>query len=141
MNLEQIQEAINNLPDDQRGLISDGYHTFNELYEHRCMLAVGLANELDAWSGGENNSLSANYKIGRLPGGKAGIFKARKHSDGTGYDGWFLLCFNTKEGQISYHLPDKYWWILWIDEYDVSPLEFDGHTPADVLDRLKAVFS
>lgn len=141
MNLQEIQEAINNLAEDQRGLISDGYHTFNELYEHRCMLAVGLASELDAWSCGEHNLASANDKIKRLASGKNGIFKARKHHDGTGYDGWFLLCFNTSEGQISYHLPEKYWDMLCIDEYDVSPVEFDGHTPADVLDRLKAIFS
>jgi hypothetical protein len=134
MNLQEIQEAIKNLPEDQRGLISDGYHTFEELYEHRCMLAVGLANELDAWSCGEHNLASANSKM-------KSIFKARKHHDGTGYDGWFLLCFSTSEGQISYHLPEKYWDMLCIDEYDISPVEFDGHTPADVLDRLQKVFS
>lgn len=128
MNLQEIQEAVNNLPENQRGLISDGYHTFNELYDHRCMLAVGLANmatsEFFVYSPFEQ------------------VFKARKHHDGTGYDGWFLLCFVTNEGQqISYHLPDKYWGMLWVMSYDVSPVDFDGHTPADVLDRLKVVFS
>lgn len=127
MNLEQIQEAINNLPDDQRGLISDGYHTFNELYEHRCMLAVGLANmatsEFFVYSPFEQ------------------VFKAHKHHDGTGYDGWFLLCFITKKGeQISYHLPDKYWGRLMCPAHHRSPIPFDGHTSDDVLERLKQLF-
>lgn len=132
MNLQEIQEAINNLPEGQRGLISDGYHAFNELYEHRCMLAVGLASAVQTAMGVERSSCDQNFNY---------LFKAREHHNGTGYAGWFLLCFSTSEGQISYHLPEKYWDMLSIDEYDVSPVEFDGHTPADVLDRLQKVFS
>lgn len=98
------------------GKISDGYHTFDELYEHRCYLYLAfLRYHSDHWS----------------------AWKARKHHDGTNWDGWFLVGANVDGRQISYHLPDRLWdeaW--WLTEYDRAPVEFDGHTSRDVIDRL-----
>ena len=42
--IEAIQNLINECPSDIRGAISDGYHTFNKLYEHRCVLFAALVN-------------------------------------------------------------------------------------------------
>ena len=39
-----IQDLINSLPDNERELLSDGYHSFKELYEHRVTLFIALAN-------------------------------------------------------------------------------------------------
>lgn len=92
-------------------LISDGYHTFGELYEHRFALFLALCrHRTDAW-------------------------KSRVHSDGTSYPGWFLVCIGWRPGeQISYHFPDAWWDRVGLTEERPPP--FDGHTSADVLTRL-----
>lgn len=103
--------------------ISDGYHTFGELYEHRITLYVALLNQ---------------YYLNLDKGEINPIWKSEVHSDGTSYPGWFLLGIFSKPGfQITYHLPNKYW-----DDCDFAKVvdkapEFDGHTSADVLERIK----
>ena len=69
------------------GETSDGYHTFNELYHHRAVLfSVIVENYRDA------------------------AWKARKHHDGTIYDGMFIVGIDTPWGQASYHYDlDPYW--------------------------------
>lgn len=101
------------IPMDTVGEVSDGYHTFNELYEHRNMLfAVMLAFNKDR------------------------SFKSRMHSDGTSYEGWFIAGMDTKWGQITYHMPNDMWHIVEAKELDKAP-EWDGHTPNDVLGRIR----
>lgn len=39
---EEIQNQILNLPD--KGDLSDGYHTYNELYDHRMILFSIICN-------------------------------------------------------------------------------------------------
>lgn len=93
--------------------ISDGYHTFQDLYAHRNTLFIALSNLLpnEAW-------------------------KARKHADGTIYEGWFIAGIMYLPGeQISYHLPLEKWELLHCRELHAAP-PFDGHTPSDVLERL-----
>jgi hypothetical protein len=44
--------------------------------------------------------------------------------------------FTEKGKQISYHLPDVAWgYVEWVKELEKAP-EWDGHTPADVVDRI-----
>ena len=40
------QAAVDALPENEREKISDGYHDFEELYEHRCRLFIALCNAL-----------------------------------------------------------------------------------------------
>ena len=95
------------------GNISDGYHTFNELYEHRHALFICLANLYFSKS-----------------------WKSKLHSDGTSMDGWFISGIELPSGkQISYHLPENLFNKLMIPELEKAP-EWDGHTPNDVVDRL-----
>lgn len=93
--------------------VSDGYHTFRELYEHRCLLYILVLtlNEYKAW-------------------------KSKLHDDGTMYDGWFIAGFELKSGPITYHLPIEYWDLARVKEIERAP-KWDGHTPADVVHRLK----
>lgn len=100
------------------GQLSDGYHTFDELYEHRYALFVALANILF---------------IRDL----ADVYIAEANADGTKEPGWFLVVVNSPEGQISYHLPDRLRKEMSVDMpvYDVNP-EYDGHTSQDVIERL-----
>lgn len=100
--------------------VTDGYHVGRELYHHRCLLFIAL--------------MRSNPKIS---------WRAKKHSDGTMPPDWFIAGMNLPTGQISYHLPvllDTGW--LWemldncgIATTDKAP-EVDGHTAADVVDRL-----
>lgn len=103
--------------------ISDGFHTFDELYEHRCVLYIALCRIL----------VNA---LGEL----AGVWKSEKHSDGTIWNGWFLLGIFSKAGyQITYHLPTSKWNdCSFAKVVDQAP-PFDGHTPADVLSRLSTL--
>lgn len=88
--------------------ISDGYHTFNELYYHRAVLfsLVCKANKEHAW-------------------------KSRLHSDGTMWDGLFIVGITTPEGNYSYHYNDERWDMFDVKELEKAP-EYDGHLPSDI---------
>jgi hypothetical protein len=96
--------------------VSDGYHTFGELYDHRCLLFVAL--------------VKAHPEL---------AWRSRLHDDGTSEPGWWAGGLHLPAGDISYHLPDALWPLL--DGVNVNTLErapkWDGHTSADVLNRLK----
>jgi len=102
------------------GEVSDGYHTFNELYEHRIILYIALCRQFFM-------KYASPVDL---------IWKSKQHNDGSSLEGWFLLGMETVYGQISYHLPDKYW----DDCYFAIPCfkapPFDGYTSQDVLNRI-----
>lgn len=107
---------------ESTGKISDGYHTFDELYEHRCWLWLKLCSCLHERSNGH-------------------IWRSKVHSDGSAINGWFLLGSREVVGkQMSYHLPLAMWDATQDFAYtlDRAPA-WDGHTSADVLVRLKAL--
>lgn len=105
------------------GQVSDTYHTFDELYDHRITLFIALARQI------------AHRPTYHAP---FGVWRSKAHSDGSVWDGWFILGMGKEPGQqITYHLPIS----LWDECYFATKLEkapeWDGHTPADVLERLK----
>ncbi len=102
------------------GAISDGYHTFDELYDHRITLYIALCRLADV----DVVGLS--------------IWRSQKHSDGSNIDGWFVLGIGLTHGnQITYHIPNERWEETnFALELDKAP-DFDGHTSADVLERIK----
>lgn len=89
------------------GDMSDGYHTFDELYDHRCLLFINLCLAYP---------LRAYWK---------------PH-----YEGWPLLVFELSSGQISYHVPEKFLPLFEGKVNRDDEYEWDGHTPADVVTRL-----
>jgi len=103
------------------GSISDGYHTFDELYEHRHMLFINLLMLLETR-------------------GFANTFRSKFHSDGTHFDGWFIAEFVWNGEQITYHLPMRLWKVMDDAGVDIPVQEkappFDGHSSNDVIDRL-----
>jgi len=103
------------MSENSTGEISDGYHTFNELYDHRCHLFVAL--------------MRSNQDIS---------WRSKKHADGEMFPSWFIAGMNLPTGLITYHLPLWMWSML--DGGGISTREFapewDGHTPADVVSRL-----
>lgn len=95
------------------GETSDGYHTFNELYHHRAVLFSVIVRDHTeiAW-------------------------KAKKHHDGTMYEGMFIVGIDTPYGQASYHYDiDPYWDMFRCRELDRAP-EWDGHTPDQAIERI-----
>lgn len=102
---------------ESKGEISDGYHTFNELYHHRNLLFINLmiSNPFVSW-------------------------RAKIHHDGSMFDDSFIAGINLSAGDITYHLPLDMWSLLG-DRFDIATLdkapEWDGHSPDDVLKRLK----
>lgn len=120
----EAQQFVNKLIDDFKkehgnnftDKISDGYHTFEELYDHRTKLFIALCRLLPS-------------KM---------VWKAKKHYDGTMYAGMFIMGVTTTDGQATYHLEDKYWEETnFVTELPNAP-EFDGHTPTIALSRLVA---
>jgi hypothetical protein len=114
------EQAINALiKDADSNLISDGYHTFGELYEHRNLLFVVLTKMIKF-----DNTHH--------------VWRSIKHSDGNMYKGWFIMGINKQPGtQITYHLPIKLWDITgYAETLDKAP-DFDGHESSDVIERLK----
>lgn len=107
--------------------ISDGYHTFEELYEHRCQLWITLCKVLQSYANDRSNSETA-------------LWKSKAHSDGKQWDGWFILGNGYLQGyQATYHLPMKYWDELSsIQTLEKAP-QYDGHTSEDVLRILKLI--
>lgn len=96
--------------------VSDGYHTFDELYEHRNLLFIAL--------------MKSNPKLS---------WRANNHHDGTNYEGWFIAGMHLPTGDISYHLPNSMWELLdysGVETTNKAP-EWDGHTSQDVVERLR----
>jgi hypothetical protein len=112
--------------------VSDGYHTMDELYEHRYRLFLALTKIYDNYI----TPLDCHVRC----------WKSRCHSDGSYFGGWFILgmtvtkpqfdvSLEPEQYQITYHLPDKYWHLAKVIELQQAP-EWDGHTSKDVLERL-----
>lgn len=108
--------------------ISDGYHTFKELYEFRMLYNAEYFN-LMAY-------LASEYGVSdKMPM----PVKSKRHSDGELCFGgeWFVVVVQLPTGQITNHYEMKDWDLFQIDEVNEAP-EWDGHTPADVASRLRA---
>lgn len=112
-------EMLNTLSDDDIGDFSDGYHSFNELYDFRLQYNAAMANLL--------------YSTKQFT-----VYKSRKHSDGELCFGgsWFVVYIITPFGQISNHYHMENWDYFDIPERELAE-EWDGHNPEDVLYRLK----
>lgn len=122
-DFNEVQEQINELISSEKELLSDGYHTFKELYEFRKALNAALFNE---WAEQE----------------KYNTHKSWKHSDGENCfgGGWFIVVAQLPAGQISFHYPEESWHDFRIPE-EGQAAAFDGHTAQDVLDRIAMLYA
>jgi hypothetical protein len=124
LNAEMINKLINffQIPTDG---ISDGWHSFEELYEFRKMYNAALFNTLAV----------DEYDYF--------VHKSWKHYDGEycfeKEKKWFIVSALLPTGLISNHYKAKDWELFKIREVDKALFEFDGHTPKDVLERLKSL--
>ncbi len=96
--------------------LSDGYHTFGELYDHRRALTAALAAE----------RADISWRS-----------KAHHPDDSPMFEGgYFIVMAVTPVGQISYHYTLKHWDKFQIPEVERTP-PYDGHSSLDVLARLE----
>lgn len=97
--------------------VSDGFHTFRQLYYQRMILfaAIVKQNKDRAWK-------SLRHEDGELCFG----------------GGWFIVGIDTPEGSYTYHYENKYW-----DMFDCVDLprakHWDGHTENDAETRLMSL--
>lgn len=97
--------------------ISDGYHTFKELYDHRMALTAALCKVLP-------NDMS---------------WRSKNHAaDGEPmFEGFFIVGVELPTGIITYHYKLEHWHLFdHVITWGAAP-KWDGHTPADVVNRLK----
>lgn len=89
--------------------VSDGYHTFEELYYHRMILfnIICSYNKDKAW-------------------------KSKLHDDGTMFEDYFIVGIDTPDGQFTYHYHIDNWDIFKLKELEKAP-KWDGHIPDDIL--------
>ena len=118
------------------GELSDGYHTFNELYEFRKMYNAALFNE---WA--ENLETSSDFGQALFNVPKYNVHKSWRHSDGELCfgGGWFIVSAMLPKGLISNHYKMDDWDLFKVPSVEKALFEFDGHTGKNVLERLKDV--
>lgn len=111
LRIEKINQIVKELEteDISRGEISDGYHTFNELYYHRMLLFSIICNQ-----------------------NKDVAWKSKIHEDGTMFDGMFICGIETPEGQYTYHYNLEFWDMFDVKELKRAPM-WDGHQPKDIV--------
>ena len=119
ISASEITDMVSDVEVDM-GEVSDGYHTFNELYEYRLLYNASMFNEL-------------------AKQGLYDVHKSKLHCDGkVPFDNpdYFIVVAELPTGQISNHYRMKDWDLFQIPEKKKSN-EWDGHTSKDVAERLR----
>lgn len=98
------------IPDTGIDDLSDGYHTFRQLYYQRMMLFATIVkqNRDKAWK-------SLRHEDGELCFG----------------GGWFIVGVDTPEGSYTYHYEDSFFSLFDCEELECGK-HWDGHTEKDV---------
>jgi len=113
-----MKDLIGSLQQEQpedMGEVSDGYHTFNELYYYRMLYNAAFFNLLP----------------------KEWVHKSKRHHTGEECfgGGWFIVIANLPTGQVSNHYELKDWDLFKVPEKEIAD-EWDGHTPQEAAKRL-----
>lgn len=114
--LRELKNEIKSLQQEQvdMGEVSDGYHTFNELYYYRMLYNAAFFNLLP----------------------KEWVHKSKRHHTEECFGGgWFIVMANLPTGQISNHYELKDWDLFKVPEKEFAD-EWDGHTPQEAAERL-----
>ena len=116
--LNKIKDGVLiEIPESGIGALSDGYHTFNELYHHRAVLFATVCNLMPerAW-------------------------KSKLHDTGDMFEGMFIVGIETPDGPATYHYDiNPYWDMFKVEELERAP-KWDGHTSTDAINRIATLF-
>lgn len=98
--------------------ITDGHHTFGELYEYRMLY---------------NAHAARGWFTAGIP-----VVKSWRHHDGEECfgGGWFIVTATLPTGQVSNHYKAEHWGLFNVPEVRVAPV-WDGHTPREAAIRLR----
>ena len=102
--------------------VSDGFHTFAELYRYRMLLQAAWFNTIIK---GKERQMK--------------IVKSYRHHDGElcfGKENYFIVVAQLPTGQISNHYKGDYWDLFDVPAVETAP-EWDGHTPEEAADRIE----
>ncbi len=131
MKIDKINQIIRESKADGKDVsqVSDGWHTFSELYDIRLAYNVALFNE---WACDYDFAKGINEV-------QHDVHKSIRHHDGELCfgGGWFIVVASLPTGQISNHYEMKHWDLFRIPETPTAKYEWDGHTTEDVINRLK----
>lgn len=115
-------KEINELIQSEKGLnnisvkdISDGHHTFGELYKQKMILFSVICSDYPDLS-----------------------WKSRRHFDEENdpmFNGCFIVGINTPKGVATYHFKLEYWDMFDVLEIDNAP-KYDFYSPDDVMERI-----
>jgi hypothetical protein len=93
---------------NRESVITDGYHTFGELYSERMQYDILLSKifHKESW-------------------------RSKKHDDGSMFDGYFIMGYKTNDGDYTHHYKLEYWGLFnHVQELTQAP-SFDGHSAKD----------
>lgn len=113
---DRMGQVVSTISGDNE--VSDGHHTFSELYAHRraltAVLAAAAAGDGDSWKS-----------------------KAHHPDDSPMFEGgYFIVGINLPTGTITYHYELKYWHdFAPVPELEHAP-KWDGATPDDSVTRM-----
>ena len=92
-----------------KGNISDGSHTFDELYYHRMVLVSIICNTYRKYA-----------------------WKSWNHHDGSMFEDYFIVGVSIDGiGDYTYHFHKYYWDNFMVKEMELAPI-WDGHRPNDI---------
>jgi hypothetical protein len=108
-----LNQTLRTLPGG-KDKISDGFHTFGELYDHRRALTAALAVSMPSWRS-----------------------KAHHPEDGPMFEGgYFIVGIDLPTGTITYHYKLSHWDdFTGVEEREHAP-KWDGAGPPATVDRL-----
>lgn len=113
--------------------VTDGYHTFGELYHYRALYNAAWLNELyDSLLDNRDHGYIHSHHLKAWD-----IHRSWKHSDGKDCfgGGWFIVMVDLPTGQVSNHYEAEYWDLFKIPEKKRAS-KWDGHTPEEAAERL-----
>jgi len=118
--------------------ISDKWHTFGDLYDHRMAFTIALCNAIGKIV--EHGEFMSDYHSSFEP--EVYCYKSKRHHDNDNdpmFEGSFIVVIESPGGQISYHYKLDQWDKFKIEER-YEPNVYDGHTPEDTIVRLTELF-
>jgi hypothetical protein len=130
VSLDSLAIALTSVLRTHVGSVSDGSHTFDELYDHRCLLFISLMRMV-------SDGLGNAY-------GLHDTWFSKLHDDGSSFDGYIIVGILTDKGQCTYHVKDNPYGEILRNATNVREIPkapaWDGHNSNDVLDRLSNAF-
>lgn len=113
-----ISHLITHLPAEKRELVSNGHHSFGELYDFRMVLTAAFFNSLSA------DAMHKTYK------------SQHHHESDTEMDeGWFVTGAVLHGKPISFHYEMKLWDLFHVATTESSPA-YEPYTSAEAFERL-----